>query len=150
MGVVVFSKPSKMSSGIGVDPECTNTFNELKLGHKHRFVIYKITDDKTNFVVDKTGAPDSQWDEFTGSLPKDDCRYAVYDFEYDAEDGSGKRNKILFVLWSPDTSSIKGKMIYASSKDALKKGLVGVQKDVQATDASEIDYAEVLSIVTRV
>jgi cofilin len=88
------------------------------------------------------------YEKFVAALPKDDCRYAVYDFEYEHEDG-GKRSKILFVLWSPDTAKIKSKMLYTSSKDALRKKLVGIGTEIQATDAGEIDRQTVLEKVTR-
>merc|ERR1711907_298007 len=139
----------EMSSGIAVDPQCIEVFQELKLKHKFRYVIYKVNDDKTSIVVDQTAEPETTYDAFVASLPADDCRYIVYDFEWTAE-GEGTRNKILFISWSPDTSRIKSKMIYASSKDTLKKSLVGLAKDVQATDQSEIDYQTVFDIVTRV
>jgi cofilin len=35
-------------------------------------------------------------------------------------------------------------MVYASSKDAVRKLLVGIHAEIQATDASEIDHKEVL------
>ncbi len=81
---------------------------------------------------------------------RDDCRFAVYDFEYTINEAEGPRNKILFIAWSPDVSKVKSKMMYASSKDSLKKSLVGIAKDVQATDAGEIDWQTVLDIVTKV
>lgn len=31
-------------------------------------------------------------------------RYAVFDLEYDAEGGEGKRSKITFISWVPDDS----------------------------------------------
>jgi len=34
-------------------------------------------------------------------------------------------------------------MIYASSKDELKKRLVGVATEVQASDKSDLEYSEV-------
>ena len=46
---------------------------------------------------------------------------------------------------SPDAGKIKLKMIYASSKDALVKKLKGlVTKPVQANDASDMTYDEVM------
>jgi cofilin len=101
------------------------------------------------FFFSLAAGAETTYDEFVAMLPADDCRYVVYDFEWTAE-GEGQRNKILFISWSPDTSRIKSKMIYASSKDTLKKSLVGLAKDVQATDQSEIDYQTVFDIVTRV
>lgn len=39
---------------------------------------------------------------------------------------------------SPDTARIKSKMLYASSKEAIKKVLMGVGIHLTATDASEL------------
>ncbi|KAJ2038197.1 cofilin, partial [Coemansia sp. S2] len=84
---------------------------------------------------------------FVGKLPEQECRYAVYDFAYQ-KDGSD-RNKILFYAWSPDTAKIKNKMVYASSKDSLRKSLVGIALDVQATDLEEVSYESALEKVLR-
>jgi len=39
---------------------------------------------------------------------------------------------------SPDTSRVRSKMIYASSKDRFKRELDGIQVELQATDPSEM------------
>ena len=44
---------------------------------------------------------------------------------------------------SDDNASIKPKMLYASSKDALKKTLTGINEEYQATDRSDLDYEEI-------
>jgi len=41
-------------------------------------------------------------------------------------------------------------MLYASSKDAVRKKLVGVGVEIQATDLAEIDRGTVLEKVLRV
>lgn len=43
-----------------------------------------------------------------------------------------------FVFRCPETSSVKTKMLYAASKDALRKKLVGINHEVQATDFGEL------------
>lgn len=43
---------------------------------------------------------------------------------------------------SPDEAKIKTKMLYASSKDALRRALVGIASEIQGTDHSEIAYTE--------
>jgi hypothetical protein len=40
----------------------------------------------------------------------DDCRYAIYDFNYETPEG-GQRNKLIFFVWAPDTAKIKKKML---------------------------------------
>jgi len=136
-----------MSSGVAVNDDCVTVYNELKLGHKSKFVIFRITDDYSSIVVDHVAPTTDTYDTFESSLPPNDCRYAVYDFEWDAQEG--KRGKILFVLWAPDAAKVKSKMLYTSSKDNLRKKLVGVGTEIQATDRSEISYDYVLEKVNR-
>lgn len=40
---------------------------------------------------------------------------------------------------SPDTSRVKAKMMYASSKDRFRRELDGVHYELQATDPTEMD-----------
>ena len=44
---------------------------------------------------------------------------------------------------SDDNASIKPKMLYASSKDALKKTLTGINEEFQATDRGDLDETEI-------
>lgn len=76
--------------------------------------------------------------EFTALLPEAECRYGVYDFAYVGREGVEK-SKLFFVSWVPDVAKIKAKMLYASSKEAFRRLLDGVQLEIQATDASEIE-----------
>jgi len=137
-----------MSSGVAVSDECVSKYQDLKLGKSLRYVLFKLSEDLKEVQVDKTAPSGAPYEEFLESLPPNDCRYGVYDFEYTAEDG-GQRNKIVFVLWAPDSAKIKPKMLYTSSKDALRKKLVGIATEVQATDRSEIDRDAVLEKCLR-
>nr|AET50454.1 hypothetical protein [Eimeria tenella] len=100
-----------MGSGMPVNESCVTTFNELKLRHSFKWIIFKIDHDE--IVVEKKGTGDAS--TLTKELPASDCRYAVYD--------EGQR--IHFILWSPDCAPVKPRMIYFSSKDALAKKLEG-------------------------
>jgi hypothetical protein len=46
----------------------------------------------------------------------------------------------LQTIRTPDDAPIRQKMIYASSKDAIRKQLVGISTEIQATDYDEISY----------
>lgn len=48
---------------------------------------------------------------------------------------------------SPDTAKVKQKMLYAASKDALRKKLDGIYTEIQCTDLSEVSYETVLDKV---
>lgn len=104
-----------------------------------KYIIFKLSDDNTQIEVEKE-SDSTSYDDFLNDLPPNSPRYGVYDFEYE-KDG-GKRNKICFYAWSPDEAKIKEKMLYASSKDALRRSLVGIANEIQGTDSSEVAYDE--------
>ena len=43
-----------------------------------------------------------------------------------------------FFIRCPDSSRVRSKMIYASSKDRFKRELDGIQVELQATDPTEM------------
>ena len=64
-------------------------------------------------------------------------------FDWNGVTKDGRQvSKIFFVSWVPDTCKAKTKMLYASSKQALRNALDGVQLDHQATDYDEITPEE--------
>lgn len=130
-----------------MNAECLEVFQSLKLGKKLKYIIFKLSDDNKEIQVDKS-SDSSDYDLFLADLPAETCRYAIYDFEYE-KPGEGKRNKICFYAWSPDEAKIKTKMLYASSKDAIRRSLVGIACEVQGTDFSEVAYDSVLDKVSR-
>ncbi|GAA5871729.1 hypothetical protein JCM8547_008126 [Rhodosporidiobolus lusitaniae] len=138
---------SRRSSGVAVNQECIETFQTLKLGKKLKYIVFKLSDDLKEIVVEKH-SESASYDDFIGDLPASSPRYAIYDFEYE-KPGEGKRNKICFYAWSPDDAAIKQKMLYASSKDSLRRALVGIASEVQGTDFDEVAYDSVLDKVSR-
>ncbi|KAK7202525.1 cofilin [Myxozyma melibiosi] len=134
-------------SGVALSNECQSVFQELKLGKSLKFIIFKLNDAKTEIVVDQKSTS-SSYDDFIGELPENDCRYAVYDFEYELG-AEGKRSKICFYIWSPDTAPVRSKMLYASSKDAIRRALTGISSEIQGTDFSEVAYESVFDKVSK-
>ncbi|KAF8468279.1 hypothetical protein BDZ91DRAFT_656526 [Kalaharituber pfeilii] len=140
-------------SSVGLAPQCVPSYEELKLGKKVGpkliYIIYKLSDDKRNIEVEATSS-ESDYDSFLSALPENDCRYAVYDFSYELDGGEGKRNKLVFFSWAPDGAPVRSKMLYASSKDALRRALTGIGAEIQGTDASEVAWDSVLEKVSKV
>ncbi|KAJ6783726.1 hypothetical protein PWT90_05476 [Aphanocladium album] len=142
-----------------VSQECIQAYNDLKLSKKHKYIIYKLSDDNKQIVVEEASS-DKDWENFreklinatakskTGAVGKGP-RYAVYDFEYSLASGDGIRNKIVFIAWSPDDAGIQPKMIYASSKEALKRSLTGLASELQANDSDDIEYDTILKTVSK-
>ncbi|KAK6193430.1 rRNA (cytosine-C5-)-methyltransferase nop2 [Pestalotiopsis sp. IQ-011] len=146
-------------SGASVSQECINAFNDLKLAKKFKFIVFKLSDNNREIVVEEAST-EGDWEVFreklvnaqhkskTGAVGKGP-RYAVYDFEYQLASGEGSRNKITFIAWSPDDAGVMAKMVYASSKDALKRALNGIATEIQANDQDDIEYDTVLKTVSK-
>ncbi|XP_010557113.1 PREDICTED: actin-depolymerizing factor isoform X1 [Tarenaya hassleriana] len=126
------------SSGMGVADNSKSIFRELQRKKVHRYVVFKIDENKKEVVVEKTGSPAENYDDFLASLPENDCRYAVYDYDFVTPENCQK-SKIFFVAWSPSTSRIRAKMLYATSKDRFRRELEGIHYEIQATDPTEVD-----------
>uniref|UniRef100_A0A7N0SZ76 ADF-H domain-containing protein n=1 Tax=Kalanchoe fedtschenkoi TaxID=63787 RepID=A0A7N0SZ76_KALFE len=124
-------------SGMAVNDECKLKFLELKAKRTYRFIVFKIDESVQQVRVEKLGGPDETYEDFSASLPADQCRYAVYDFNFITAENCQK-SKIFFVSWAPDISRVRSKMLYASSKDRFKRELDGIQFELQATDPSEM------------
>merc|ERR1712144_104919 len=91
------------------------------------YSIYKRNADNTEIVLESVADPSKTYDDFCAALPPNECRYGIFDLEYSKSEADGMRQKIIFVVWAPDS-------------DRIKKQLVGISTEMQATDAGELDY----------
>ncbi|KAJ8642330.1 hypothetical protein MRB53_019024 [Persea americana] len=130
-------KMANAASGMAVNDDCKLKFLELKAKRTYRFIVFKIDDVLKQVIVEKLGEPTQSYDDFAASLPENECRYAIYDFDFVTEENCQK-SKIFFIAWSPDTARVRSKMLYASSKDRFKRELDGIQVELQATDPTEM------------
>lgn len=86
------------ASGMAVDDACRLKFLELKSKRTHRFIIFKIEEKQKQVIVEKVGEPSQSYEDFTSSLPADECRYAVYDFDFVTAENCQK-SRIFFIAW---------------------------------------------------
>jgi len=146
-------------SGVTVTQECIEAFNDLKLNKKIKYIIYKLSDDFKEIMVEET-SNEGDWDHFREKLVNSKStgkngkvgkgpRYAVYDFSYELTGGEGSRSKITFIAWSPDDAHVQTKMVYASSKEALKRSLTGIAVELQANDEDDIEYQSIHNKVSK-
>ncbi|KAH6891138.1 hypothetical protein B0T10DRAFT_458539 [Thelonectria olida] len=150
---------NRRTSSAAVSQESISTYNDLKLNKKLKYIVFKLSDDNKEIVVEHA-SENNDWDDFreklinatsktrSGAVCKGP-RYAVYDFEYQLASGDGTRNKLVFLAWSPDDAGIQPKMIYAASKEALKRALTGIATELQANDQDDIEYDSIKKTVSK-
>ncbi|KAF8125593.1 cofilin [Boletus edulis] len=117
---------------------------------KLKYIIFNLNKDLTEIVVEKS-SEESDYEKFIQELPADGCRWAVYDFSFEKE-GEGKEEQTLLHLvvsgvcsTAPDNAKVKSKMVFASSRDALRRKLDGIALEIQGTDLDEVSYETVLA-----
>merc|ERR1719343_1922732 len=142
-----------MSSGVKVADEVKISHDRIKMKKDIKYVTYKI-ENKKLIVVDKIGEPGEDgklpdMDAFRETLPAKEPRYALVDIAYETDDGR-PQTKLTFVVWNPDEGSVKEKMLYSSSKDAIKKKFEGIMKEIQANEAGDLTDDEISAKMKRV
>jgi len=136
-----------MSSGVPTNPECVKAFDALKKGKGKvfRYIVFNFRDVDKEIILTETAPPETQYNDFLAKInaKPNDPFYAVFDFDYEIADG--KRNKILFISYVPDSCKVKQRMLFASTKESIKKsinddGLV----DIHASTPSDLDPQAIL------
>ncbi|MBA0872990.1 hypothetical protein Goshw_024982 [Gossypium schwendimanii] len=94
---------------MAVHDDCKLKFLELKAKRTYHLTVFKIEEKQKQVFVEKLGEPTDSYEAFTSSLPADECRYAVYDFDF-VTDENCQKSRIIFIAWSPDTSKVRSKM----------------------------------------
>lgn len=81
-----------------VTDECKKSFMEMKWKKVYRYIVFKIDEKSKLVTVDKVGSSGESYADLAASLPEDDCRYAVFDFDFVTVDNC-RKSKIFFIAW---------------------------------------------------
>ncbi|KAF4104736.1 cofilin-1 [Onychostoma macrolepis] len=147
-----------MASGVTVDENVLTIFNDMKVRKAHaneeerskrkKAVLFCLSEDKKHIIMEE-GSEILQGDEgdpylkFVKMLPPNDCRYALYDATYETKET--KKEDLVFIFWAPESAPLKSKMIYASSKDAIKKKFTGIKHEWQVNGLEDIKDRKTLA-----
>uniref|UniRef100_A0A6G3MJ34 Cofilin (Trinotate prediction) n=1 Tax=Henneguya salminicola TaxID=69463 RepID=A0A6G3MJ34_HENSL len=136
------------SSGVKVTDSLRVTYENFKMKKgttKYRYLILKMSDDKSEIILEreepaKAGSdPREDFESFVEALPRDEARFILYDF-HATDINNAKQSRIVMITYVPDASTMKDKMLFASSKEALKKALELNGKDYSVHDIAELTY----------
>ncbi|KAK6304651.1 hypothetical protein J4Q44_G00252370 [Coregonus suidteri] len=143
-----------MASGVTVNDEVIKVFNDMKVRKssstedvkkRKKAVLFCLSDDKKKIIVEEGKwilvgdigeSVDDPYACFVKLLPLNDCRYGLYDATYETKES--KKEDLVFIFWAPEGAPLKSKMIYASSKDAIKKKFTGIKHEWQVNGLDDI------------
>lgn len=143
------------ASGVQVADEVCRIFYDMKvrkcstpeeIKKRKKAVIFCLSADKKCIVVEEgkeilvgdIGVTITDpFKHFVGMLPEKDCRYALYDASFETKES--RKEELMFFLWAPEQAPLKSKMIYASSKDAIKKKFPGIKHEYQANGPEDLN-----------
>uniref|UniRef100_A0A3B3RZA5 Cofilin 1 n=1 Tax=Paramormyrops kingsleyae TaxID=1676925 RepID=A0A3B3RZA5_9TELE len=145
----------EQASGVTVTDDVITVFNDMKVRKaqageeekrkRKKAVLFCLSDDKRNIILEEgreilmgeVGETiQDPYLHFVKMLPPDDCRYALYDATYETKET--KKEDLVFIFWAPENAPLKSKMIYASSKDAIKKKFTGIKHEWQVNGLDDI------------
>ncbi|PKU34553.1 destrin [Limosa lapponica baueri] len=145
------------ASGVQVADEVCRIFYDMKvrkcstpeeIKKRKKAVIFCLSPDKKCIIVEEgkeilvgdVGVTVTDpFKHFVQMLPEKDCRYALYDASFETKES--KKEELMFFLWAPEQAPLKSKMIYASSKDAIKKKFQGIKHECQANGPEDLNRA---------
>lgn len=148
------SAAGTMASGVTVNDEVIKVFNDMKvrksstqeeIKKRKKAVLFCLSDDKRQIIVEEAkqilvgdigDTVEDPYTSFVKLLPLNDCRYALYDATYETKES--KKEDLVFIFWAPESAPLKSKMIYASSKDAIKKKFTGIKHEWQVNGLDDI------------
>ncbi|XP_059811326.1 cofilin-2-like [Hypanus sabinus] len=144
-----------MASGVKVCDSVVNCFNQMKVRKvcskeesmkRKKVVLLKLNDSDEFVVLDEQneilvgdvveGTVKDPLNSFVSMLPKDRCCYALFDVSF--ETSESKKEELVLIHWNPEGASIKEKMLYASSKDALMRKFGGIKHKWQFGEMEEV------------
>uniref|UniRef100_A0A5F4W338 ADF-H domain-containing protein n=1 Tax=Callithrix jacchus TaxID=9483 RepID=A0A5F4W338_CALJA len=129
-------------SSVAVSDDVIKVFNHMKVPkssmpeevkkHKRKVVLFCLSEVEKNTILEEGKKILAT---FVKMLPDKDRHYILYDTTYETKES---RKDLVFIFWAPESVPLKRKMIYASSKDAVKKKLTGIKHELQAKFCEEV------------
>ena len=130
-----------MNAGIKIPDAVIEGHDQLQKHHKFWYHILTIDDVKSEVVIEKSLAKEEKYDYAAFKkeiLSRTSPAFIVIDHHHTTKDGA-QAEKVFLISWVPESSKIKHKMMFASTKEALKGRLQGLHKTVHAAQESELD-----------
>lgn len=121
-----------------IPEESVNAYKQV-WKRKAKYIIFKGNDDYSAVIVDKEGGKDETFDDFKNSVPKDQPRWLLYDFQWKADDGRNVTKTLLMAYSPDDNTDATSKFVIPNSIGALKAKFDKINLDKQVNCWDDLD-----------
>ncbi|XP_054937885.1 cofilin-1-like [Physeter macrocephalus] len=136
-----------MVSSVAISEGVIKMFNDMKMcklstpeevKKDKKVVLFSLSEDKKNIILEECKevgdvgqTVDDPYATLVKMLPDKGCHYVLYEAIYETKES--KKEDLVFIFWTPECVPLKSKMIYGSSKDAIKKKLTEIKMNYKQT-----------------
>ncbi|KAL7889382.1 hypothetical protein AOLI_G00016400 [Acnodon oligacanthus] len=146
-----------MASGVAISDEVLQSYEDIRLRlqgslekERLKLMVMRLSEDQKSIIVDHQSSlkmkdlekSDNVFKKVIGMLPEKDCRYALYDCTYETRETL--KEDLVFIMWAPEDAPLKSKMVYASSKGALRAKLQGLKIEWQVNDPADKELSALM------
>jgi len=103
-------------SGMAASQELKNAFKKMKIAKQPHSFMTCLADEKVGEIVLVKDGNCSGKEGLVKHLPKDVCLHVIYD------NGA----KLTYLMWCPDESPVRSRMVTSSSKEAIFSACEGI------------------------
>ncbi|XP_035828936.1 cofilin [Aplysia californica] len=141
------------ASGVSVADECLLAFDEVQMGHRWLYIIYRISDDLKTIIVEEKAGHSKGGVRTVHDATFKCCQYFFFSLTYIIFPLDLHRPSLTYIIFplkthrpsrSPDRATIKQKMLYTTSKKALRNKMRGIHAEIQCTDDTDLTMANIL------
>lgn len=140
-----------VSAGLVCSDAVINAWKACVNDKKRKFLLLKIVggqieicnpEDPEDAANQEEGT--STFDHFISQFPENECRYGLYQLDFEVEGGYGRapRSKNILLSWAPTGSPMRQKMVHAATlqtlQESLGEGKQKVDKVINADCESEL------------
>ncbi|TEA33078.1 hypothetical protein DBR06_SOUSAS28810008, partial [Sousa chinensis] len=138
-----------IASSVAVSEGVIKMFNDMKMcklstpeevKKDKKVVLFCLSEDKKNIILeegkeilvgDVGQTVDDPYATFVKMLLDKACHYVLYEAIYETKES--KKEDLVFIFWTPECAPLKSKMMYGSSKDAIKKKMTEIKMNYKET-----------------
>lgn len=120
---------------ITIDKECLDTWNDMKFRKRDlNFIFFNIVQTQRLSLIESGKLP---YNLFVEKFQDNKCCFAAVELP--------ETSKLVLILWAPEKSTVRDRMLYATSSLYVMNQFLGCCKLIQATDRNEIKLDSIRS-----